>query len=518
MHWLDYTVIGVYLLSMVLLGVVFSRHQSREEFFEAGRSMGVLTVGLSVMATLFSSNSFVMYPSAAYSDGFKLGLTLVAHSLIVPLIVWVFIPVYTRLKCRTAYEYLELRFDGRVRTMASGLFVFLRIGWMAAATYAASVVVARISGIDQIAVIVGLGVVSILYTMLGGLRAVMWTDVAQFFVFSATILIALWLLVDRTDLTLGAILGRYFEEPRNAAVDFSFSMELKFGSWAVLIGIFIEALSAFGADQVAVQRYLSARSEKTSQIAFLLNMAGIWLVVPALLVIGAGLFVYYGEHPAEMESLVAAKRAELGASASESALAAKIGDEAMPHFVKSHFPAGLKGLFLAALLAAIMSSLDSGIHSVTTALIVDFRDRLRPSASPPDERREVRLIRMLIVGIGVLAVLLACFVGDLGNVFDIGKKLMSAFGGPLLAVFILALFWRGATANGVFAGALLAAPVTFLAMYAFPRWFSSWFWVVGFALAIVLSIVLSKIDPARTHRATEPLTFREILRRSVAKP
>ena len=115
MHVADYLVVLGYLILVVVLGGIFGRHQSRREFFAASGSMGWLAVGLSVMATLFSSNSFVMYPSAAYGDSLRISLTLVSHTLIAPLIIWVFIPVYTRLNCQTAYEYLEIRFHVSVR-------------------------------------------------------------------------------------------------------------------------------------------------------------------------------------------------------------------------------------------------------------------------------------------------------------------------------------------------------------------------------------------------------------------
>ena len=178
MHPLDITTVVVYLLLILSLGFVFRRNQSRREFFAASGSMGWLPVGLSVMATLFSSNSFVFYPSAAFGDSLRIGLSLIAFLLMTPVVIWVFIPVYARLNVETAYEYLEKRFHVSVRVLASGLFVLLRIGWIASATYAASVVVSSVAGIPQTAVIIGLGAASVGYTMLGGLRAVMWTDVA----------------------------------------------------------------------------------------------------------------------------------------------------------------------------------------------------------------------------------------------------------------------------------------------------------------------------------------------------
>lgn len=506
MHFLDIAAITAYLLVIFSLGVVFGRHQSRKEFFVASRSMGWLAVGLSVMATLFSSNSFVFYPAAAFGDSLRIGLSLVAFTLMTPIVVWVFIPVYARLNVETAYEYLEMRFHVSVRTLAAGLFVLLRIGWMASATYAASVVVSSVADIPQTTVIVGLGAISIAYTMMGGLRAVMWTDVIQFFVFAATILATLALVLSKSDSTMGQILDNYFARGDGLIVDFEMSMTLQYGSWAILIGVFLEALSAFGVDQVAVQRYLAASSERTSQIGAVINLVGMWIVLPGLLMIGVALFTWFSQNPNEL--------GEGGELMQVLVDEPKVADRAMPQFVRLHFPPGLAGLFLAALMAAIMSSIDSGIHSVSTALIVDFRDRLAPKWRPKTNRAEMWSIRLLVLAIGVLAVSLACLVGPLGNVFDIGKKLTAAFGGPLLAIFLLALFSKRANWQGVILSVVFSTIVTLWLMYA-QDWFSVWYWPIGFGMAMVLGYVLSLL-PTRENNHADALryTFFEILRQS----
>ena len=273
-----------------------------------------------------------------------------------------------------------------------------------------------------------------------------------------------------------------------------------------MIGVFLEAVSAFGADQVAVQRYLSADSERTSQRAFVLNMLGIFIVVPSLLLTGMGLYAHFQQHPDEITFL---NRGEFEppADARRLAKAQEPGtrDRALPAFVRGHFPAGMTGLFLVALMAAVMSSIDSGIHSVTTALVVDFRDRLFPQLKPEEPERDVVLIRSLVFLTGALAVFLACHVGDLGDVFTIGKKTTSAFGGPLLAVFILALFSPRSRTMPVFLGTLISAAATFALMFVYPKWFSVWFWPIGFGLAMVLSVGLNLILPGQPH--AEPLTF-----------
>jgi len=514
LHPLDYLVISAYLLLTVGLGVFFGRQKSREEFFSAGGSMGVLPVGLSVMATLFSSNSFVFYPAAAFGSSLRVGLSLVAFTLMAPVVMGVFIPVYARCGCKTAYEYLEQRFHVSVRCLASGLFILLRIGWMASATFAASVVLSVVSGVDQIVVIVCLGVVSILYTMLGGLRAVMWTDVVQFFIFAATILLTLGLLVRLQPDGVGSIVSTYFSDRPAMLFDFSPSLALEYGSWAILIGVFLEGVSAFGVDQVAVQRYLAARSERTSQWAFAVNLVGMWLVVPSLLLIGVGLYAHYHSHPDELTAIVATEGAADTAPDAmlEAARDKTMRDKALPTFVQTHFPPGMVGLFLAALMAAVMSSIDSGIHSVTTALVVDFRDRLLPHLRPDDDERDVWFVRGLVCLIGAISVTLACFVGSWGDVFTIGKMTTAAFGGPLLGVFIVALFSARASTPAVFVGVLLSAAITLSLMFIFRDWFSVWFWPIGFGLSLILSGVLSLLAPSPIDPKKPPLTFAEIRR------
>tara|TARA_B100000029_G_scaffold395886_1_gene393802 strand:+ start:69 stop:1802 length:1734 start_codon:yes stop_codon:yes gene_type:complete len=539
---LDLFIVGGYLALSLGLGLALSRQSSREEFLTAGRSMGRITVGLSVMATLFSANSFVMYPSTAYGDSLRIMMASVAFLSTTPLVIWVFIPVYSRLKCATAYDYLEQRFHVSVRCLASALFVILRIAWMAAATFAASVAISGIAGLDQFLVIIGLGIVAIVYTMFGGLRAVMWTDVIQFFVFFGTILFAAALLVSGTEGGATQIVETYFDNRDHMLFDFRLDPTIRFGTWAILIGSFLEGLSAYGADQVAVQRYISARDARTSQSGFVVSQVASLIVMPGLLCIGMGLFSFFFHNPAMLsdvaidaltaepagasgpgDAVVAVRQrlAESGVGGDVDQMAAHyaghpgelhadmvtlgLNDQALPRFVRLRFPAGVVGLLVAALMAATMSSIDSGIHSVTTALIVDFRDRLMPDWRPKTERGEMLAARVMVVVIGALAITLACYVGTLGDVFAVAKKTVGAFAAPLLAVFVLGLFVRRATATGVFLGTFAGAVVTLWFTFAetFSEWFEMWVFVVGFVSSVVFSIAFSLIPGLQLVKQSE---------------
>ena len=434
---------------------------------------------------------------------------------------------------------------------------------MASATYAASVAIATISGVDQYVVIVSLGTVAIFYTMLGGLRAVMWTDVLQFFIFAGTIIFALGLLISQADGGFSGIVETYTKGRDNLIVNFSVDPTFRFTTWAMLIGSFLEGLSAFGADQVAVQRYIAARDVKTSQRGFLINMLGLTFIVPSLLCIGAGLFAYFDHHPETLVPVFVEKfqeskakddpkdrkaiaaveqRLDVRSSAAvddadtfEDAAQkfysgsgseqlqkdmATLGfqDQALPTFVRLKFPPGVVGLLVAALMAATMSSIDSGIHSVTTAIVVDFRDRLFPKLRPATDAGEMRIARIILVVVGALAVGLACFVGELGDVFAVAKKTTAAFGGPLLAVFIVGLFMPRATWFGVLLGTFSGAAITVWQMDAHPDWFSLWFWPIGFFSAVGLSMLLSLIPVGKRSSSDGPvLTWSAVMKKPVSE-
>jgi Na+/proline symporter len=189
-----------------------------------------------------------------------------------------------------------------------------------------------------------------------------------------------------------------------------------------------------------------------------------------------------------------------------------LADQAMSQFVRLKFPPGLVGLLVAALMAATMSSIDSGVHSITTALVIDFRDRLLPAQRPRTESAEMWTARVLIVAIGALAIFLACFVGELGDVFTVAKKTVGAFAAPLLAVFILGLFVSRATTFGVFCGTWLGAAFTLWFSYAYDYWFSLWIFPVGFCASLGLSLALSWIPWGARPASPKCLTFWEVRR------
>ena len=471
LHTLDWVVLVAYLLGTIGLGASFYKGQkTTKDFFLAGRSMSWLPVGLSVVATLFSAISYMALPSANQKYGIKIALGSLVVFLCIPIVTRVFMPFYHRMQCYSAYEYLEKRFDVRVRCLASGLFILWRIVWMSTAIYAPSLALWAATGgdIPLIPTILLLGVFATLYTMLGGMKAVIWTDVVQFVVLFGGMVLAILFILREIPGGAGAIWGTAVgagkttlavEVPGMAAAEtlggrlhaYFFMTGEKCTLLAVLVAGFVGHIGFYTVDQATVQRYFAAKSLKDARRSFWVNaFANVSLHV-GLAFLGLALFAYFRHtpHPA----FVCGKGFK--------------ADWGFPYFVATALPSGVAGLILAALCAATMSSVDSGINSCTTAFMVDFWRRLKfghvsmdaIGDSAEQSRDDLRVARILTLLLGLFVTVIACFVGRLGSIIEIAGKLVNGFCGPMFAIFLMGMFSRRARSLGVFYGAIVSLAI-----------------------------------------------------------
>ncbi len=559
LSWIDGTVILGYMGVTAFLGLAFRRQSSSTEFFLANRGMGWLPVGLSVMATLFSANSFLMVPGETFRYNLLFVGVLVGILGTTPFVMRWIIPIYVRSGCITAYELLEKRFDVRVRVFAATLFILLRMGWMAAATFACSLAVSVISGTDLLLTIWVMGIVTTIYTVTGGVKAVMWNDVVQFIVFTVAILGALGIALAYVPDGWSGTWSAYESAGKMKLLDLRLDLSLRMGTWVLIIGQFIEMLSAYSTDQSLVQRYLTARSVQVCRRAFIANIVGTFLVIPGLMILGVALSSFYQAHPERLASApteyflrkpadlqnapelvramadgdqvstaewmqqaandparlrrdLTARYAENPQLAAQDLYQVNRQDEVLPLFVRREMPRGLIGLVLAALLAATMSSLAGGIHSIATSIVVDFKDRFLARRSDTNGFDEVRFIRLITLVLGLAATSLACVVSRLGPVFDMTKKLNGSFSGPLLAVFLLAFFCRRARTLPVLSAAVIGTGLTvwlttLSELHRLPAWLTStgtiapmWFCVFGFLSTWLIGYFASLTAPARNTK------------------
>jgi SSS family transporter len=470
---LDYVIVLGYLATLALIGVYFSRRpQTADTFLLAARRMSWLPVGLSLMAALNSGIDYLTQPSATIQYGLVLTLGPLSWFVVYAWVSNVVFPFYRRLQFYSVYEYLESRFDVRVRVLGAAIFVLWRLGWMATALYvpALAVDVVTDGAIDLTLLIIVLGALVTLYTTLGGIQAVIWNDVLQFCVMfgglAATIAIVLtnvpggfsevWSTADAAGKTM-------FWVPLTEGV-FTQPMTVP----ALLAALIVGRMAQYTSDQVMVQRLQTTRSLEDTRHAFVVHAAGDALWMIGLSVVGLALFAYFQQHPGP---------ADLPA------------DRVLPYFMSQAFPSGAVGLVIAAILAASLSSIDSAIHSCSSVIFVDVYTRLirgRPvTGAAGEQNAQLRASRTITGLVGVLGTTLACNVASIGTLLEIANKLINAFTGPLFGIFLLAMFSRRATSEAALAGGGAGAVTAYLVAYHSPIGF---LWPSTFGLAATLAV------------------------------
>jgi SSS family transporter len=457
-----------------------------------------------------------MQPSSTIRYGLILLFGTTSWLFLYPWVAHVTLPFYRRLNYFTAYEYLEARFDVRVRSLAAGIFIVWRLGWMATAIYVPCLAISAATGgaIPVTSTILVLGVIVTLYTALGGVQAVIWNDVLQFCIrfggLAAVVIVAarsvpggvaaIWHIADAAGKTiviapiagssggLFAHVQAFFEQPLNVV--------------AIMFSLLVGRMASYVGDQIMVQRLQTTRSLKDARRAFIVNAAGdaIWMF--ALSFVGLALFAYFQTHPLPADFAT---------------------DKMLPYFMSLTFPRGVVGLVIASIMASSLSSVDSAINSCTSVVVVDFYNRLilkqqtGHGSTPGGERHQVMVSRVATVAFGGIGTLLATNVSRIGSLLVIANKLINAFTGPLFGIYLLAMFSRRATSGATLAAGLVG---TFTSYYVAYQTTIGFMWPSTFGLAATLATgwILNRMLPGRPTAAALQLTWRNVMQQTENRP
>ena len=453
--WLDGIVVGFYISLVLGIGWYYGRRQkSTDEYFVGNRGMNSVLVGVSMYATLFSTITYLSSPGEYLGKGPVILSGLLAIPFVYLLVGYWIIPVYMQRQVTSAYELLEDKLGIQVRLLAASLFVLIRLGWMSLLIYLPSTAILEMLGFDRTYlpwVILTTGGVAIIYASIGGLRAVVITDLFQFILLfgGATLVIA----------TVTIDLGGFHWFPTSwqshwdSQPIFSINPNVRvtvFGT--VLTGILWWMCTA-GADQTAIQRFMSTGSPSAARRAFLINSLSGASVTIILALVGFSLLAYYQLHPEFLPE---------GQNISEAA------DKLFPRYLAFHLPRGIGGLVLAALFAAAMSSVDSGVNSISAVVLTDFVDRFR--GTPLTERQHILVARCLAFGIGVIVVLTGSFLMKHvpGNFVEISNRIANLLVTPLFLVFFMAIFVPFATSTGAVASMISSSAMAIVVAYWKP--------------------------------------------------
>ena len=460
---IDYVVLSVYLASMMLVGLLLSgRQRTTEDFFLAGRRMPWLVVGMSMFASLTSASTYMGVPGIAYSENISIIFGVMVSPIVAPILILIFYPFYRRLNVTTSYEYILARFGAAARFVVSGLFVLARLGWLGVVIYAPALALSVVTGMPLWLAICLMGLLATAYTALGGLSAVLWTDMVQFVIL---VIGAIWLTI-----SLCRNVGGGFEEIIRFASEagkldvFDWRVDFyKMTAVAAAITWFFMFMQDYGTDQVTVQRLMAIKDFRGTAKAIVFNSVSDVIINTMLLFIGLGLFVYFSIYPDS-------SGVELSA------------DQMLPFYVVRALPAGISGLIITAIFAAAMSSMDSGINSIATVITSDF---IKPLGKiERAEKYYVQLARILTIIFGIAATAMAFYASTIEHIIKAWSTVLGLFAGPILAIFLLGILTRRASFTGWLIGMFVAIFVT-----AWVQNFTEVHWVYYFPLCFMISFI-----------------------------
>jgi len=547
LNWIDWTVLGGTLLFIVLYGSWKTRGSKNvQDYIRGGNNSKWWTIGLSVMATQASAITFLSTPGQAYNDGMGFVQFYIGMPIAMIIICLVFIPLYHRLKVYTAYEYLETRFDLKTRTLTAILFLIQR-GLAAGITiFAPAIILSAVLGWNLIYLNIIIGILVVIYTVSGGTKAVSMTQKQQMAVIFAGMFAAFFIILNKLpdDITFTKALDIAGASGKMEVLDFSFDFENRYTIWSGLIGGTFLFLSYFGTDQSQVQRYLSGKSIRESQLGLLFNG---FLKVPMqffILLVGIMVFVFYQfnqapinfnpetteavlnstyaeeyEHlqkeqaeifndkqlyitqfletndPIYKEKIMLANEADKINRDAAKDIIEKVSEEknvsiekndkdyVFIHFILNNLPKGLIGLLLAVILSAAMSSTASELNALASTTTIDLYKR--NVSEEKTEQHYVKATKWFTILWGGLAILVACTANLFDNLIQLVNIIGSIFYGNVLGIFLLAFFFKYVKSNAVFVAALITQAIVIVG------WWYDWMpylWLNLFGCVTVIAI------------------------------
>lgn len=482
----NWTVVVVYLLAMLALGVFFMmRTKTSGAYFNAGGKIPWWAVSISIFATMLSAITFMAIPAKTYATDWRYFLMAFTIFLVAFPVVKYYLPFFRRLNITSAYEYLELRFNATTRVMSSVLFIIFMTARMALVLYLPSLALTAATGIDIYTCILLMSLITIIYSSIGGIEAVVWGDVVQGIILMGGAIFTVIYVIMHTD---GNFMQIALDADKFRLLDFSPSITTA-SIWVVVIGGFAIQLISYTSDQTVIQRYLTVSSEKKAAKSIITN--GILSVISSFLfyLIGTALFAYFQSRPETLD------------------IAMPTADSIFPFYIMSQLPVGLAGLLIAAIFAASMSTVSSNINSIATAFTIDIYGKIKPHAS---EKARFRSARVSSVVFGVLGCGFALMMAtwNILSLFDWFNSMLGVLTSGLGALFFIGIFFDRIDGRDALIGFVVGNAVL-IAITIYTPIFFLLYGLIGI-VTITLIALLSSYVLARKPHNYNGLTWKKL--------
>ncbi len=507
LQWSDWVVLAAYAIGIAALGLYFSRRQkTTEHYFTASGRIPGWAAGLSLFATLLSSFLFIGFPGQTYERNWELLMQQFMTPLVVLFVAWLIIPVLRNHVKVSVYEYLEQRFGYGARLYGTLAFLAEHFFKMGVVLSTMSLAIYTITGWNQDALIIGLGILTIVYTFFGGIEGVIWTDVAQgLLMLAASVFVILYVLFFAGGDAPTDILNAAIEDDKFRLINPEFDMRQKTVYVIVWMGIF-HFLLRYVTDQTLVQRYLTAPSLSEARKSASVSIVACMIAWITFSLIGTLLYGFYKLNPSRLGDGI------------------EKADQVFPWFIGHEVPGGFTGFILVGLLAASMSTLSSEFNSFSASLTTDFYERL---AGALDNRKRLLMSKSIVLISGVCAVVLALLLsrysgGIMLLVLNAWAGIGAVLGGGILATFFLGIFCPRANKRGLYPALAVGFALTLWCYATANEWITlpenlaflkyGWhtWWLIGFSniLVFLLGYGLSRLFPAKMTALPESATDR----------
>ncbi len=469
---IDIVIIFSYIFALLVVGWYLGKdNKNQDDYFLAGRSMPWLPISLSVAATMISANGFIGAPGWAYSSGVSPYMVNIGVPLAVFFVMWLTMPVFYQLKLTSIYEYVEKRLGISSRMLTVLGFIVNSVIQISSMVFVPALIIQHFTG-WSLALVVPIVVVSaIIYTLLGGIKAVIWTDALQMLVMWLGLIATIIIILNKTGMGFFETIGQAKEMGKLTALDFSLDISRTNAFWATLIGGTIMWIRYFGFDQGQVQRIFTAKSMRGVKNSFVTSAFIMNIMYFLFMIVGIMLAVFYNERVFDSANGV------------------------MIDFISNHLPVGLVGLIVAGVFAAAMSSVDSLLNSMSTVYVKDIHERFFLKKG---EQASLKLSMIIsaLWGFVIIGVTLMAFSGTTKSILDVVGSYISYISGPMCGAFFLALFTYKANDKGVTVGIIIG----FIITYIFGNYSgASWIWkpAVGMIATFVVGYGFSLILPSK---------------------
>lgn len=471
---LNWLVIIVYLLAVLGVGIYFTRRASvsTDSFFRAGGRIPAWAAGFSIYATTLSAITYMSTPEQAFLTDWSYAVGNVSIFAIVPLLIYFYIPFFRKLDVTTAYEYLEARFGVSIRVAGSLLFVFFHIGRTAIVVYLPTLAITSVTNINPLLIAAIVGALCVVYTLLGGMEGVIWSDVIQGIILLAGAALILAFGIASITGGLGTVTADAMNDGKFVTTaSWSGAGTAGAAIWLIFLGNVFNSLYQYTGSQDVVQRYQTTASLQDTARSLIINGFLALLTIPLFYGMGTVLYSYYKHDGVLPEGF------------NTSAL--------VPYFVVTALPAGVAGIIIAAIFAAAQSTVSSSLNSIAACIAVDIKDRF--SSGPKSSVTFSRVVILIAgtLGVGVSIYLLVTNQDETWNLF---LAVMGLFGVPIAAIFALGIFTRRASTVGVAAGLIAATVIA--AVMRFNGGNPFMISAVAFVATLVVGYLVSLIAPA----------------------